>query len=448
MKNRISKVGTPLLLLYLILSPFSSFAEETPSEVGLRDKPSQAPDKIEVKPKTRDLEISKRLDEIMQSTNWFTNLQVEVKNGVVFLSGNTKNQQFKDWAGDLTRNTQDVTAVINKIVIVEPSVWDLQLITKEMLLQAKKIARALPSILFGSLILFIAWVLARLLYKLILLFFRNKGHSLLIHELIARGLSLLIFLFGIYFIFEMADLTTMALTVISGTGLIGLILGIAFRDITENFLASILLSMQNPFHEGDLIDLIPPVSSHILTGYVDRLTLRVTILVTPEGNHLQIPNATVYKSNIRNYTTNPNRREDFIITIGTGCSISKAEELALKVIVSHEAVLKSPEPLVLVDSLTQDVVNLRIYYWINSKKHNWLKVKSKIIRLIKQSFQSEGIDLPWQETSQCKELKEAPRTKSETESTHDHQKNETKGITSESRIPEKGENFLDPNKTN
>lgn len=64
---------------------------------------------------------------------------------------------------------------------------------------------------------------------------------------------------------------------------------------------------------------------------------------------------------------------------------------ALKVLVSDKAILKKPEPLVLVDSATKDLVNLRIYYWIDIRKSNWLKVKSSVIRLIKQSFCMEDI---------------------------------------------------------
>ena len=125
-------------------------------------------------------------------------------------------------------------------------------------------------------------------------------------------------------------LSKMALTIISGTGLIGIILGIAFRDLAENFLASILLSLQNPFHTHDLIDLVNPTTGFTITGYVERLTLRVTILLSLDGNHVQIPNATVYKSNIINHSSNPNHRETFLVNIGSNCSTSKAVDSALK----------------------------------------------------------------------------------------------------------------------
>ncbi len=175
-------------------------------------------------------------------------------------------------------------------------------------------------------------------------------------------------------------LTTLALTILGGTGIIGIILGIAFRDITENILASIFLSIQNPFNNGDLIEIEGTI------GYVQRLTLRATVLLSLEGNHIQIPNATIYKGQIRNFTSNGRRREDFVIGIGYEDSVPKAQEIALRTLLEHPAILKIPEPWVLVDSLGKAVVNLRIYFWLDGRKHSWLKVKSSVIRLVKKAF--------------------------------------------------------------
>jgi small-conductance mechanosensitive channel len=410
-------------------------------EPKLHEKPSQVPERIAANPETPDQVIGLRLEEIMKSTGWFKEPKVTVEEGVVFLYGETKNHQFKDWAGDLAHNTQDVTAVVNKIVVLEPSIWDVHMVAHELQDQARKILRALPAILFGGVILFLSWLAARLVYRIFPKIFRHKVNQSLVHEVFARAVSILVFLLGIYFIFEMADLTTMAITVLSGTGLIGIIVGIAFRDITENFLASVLLSVQNPFHAGDLIDIVCPTTGYAVTGYVDRLTLRVTILVLLDGNHLQIPNATVYKSNIRNYTSNPNRREDFTIAIGTNCSVSKAVEGALKVLIDNEAVLNDPEPLVLVDNLTKDAVTLHIYYWIDTRKNNWLKVKSSVIRLIKQVLQEAEVCAPTHGAP-----KEVSRTKSETKTHSDHGHKKIKGLSSQSRVPEGGKNLLNTKK--
>jgi hypothetical protein len=163
-----------------------------------------------------------------------------------------------------------------------------------------------------------------------------------------------------------SGLTQLALTVLGGTGLVGLVVGIAFRDITENFLASIFLSIQRPFETADLIE----VSG--VTGYVRQLNMRTTVVMTLDGNIAQIPNATVYKSTLRNFTTNANRREDFVVGIGYDEPIDRAQEIARGVLEGHPAVLSDPGPLVLADGLGKSTVNLRVYFWINGREHSWL----------------------------------------------------------------------------
>jgi small conductance mechanosensitive channel len=165
-------------------------------------------------------------------------------------------------------------------------------------------------------------------------------------------------------------------------------LGIAFRDITENFLASIFLSVQNPFRTGDLVEIVQ------ITGFVQALTTRATVLMTLDSNQVQIPNATVYKSNIVNFTSSPNRRVDFIVGIGYQDLISDAQKVALNVLETHPAVLKDPEPWVLVENLGSATVNLRVYFWLDGSQHSWLKVKSSVIRLVKRAFQTSGISMP------------------------------------------------------
>jgi len=193
---------------------------------------------------------------------------------------------------------------------------------------------------------------------------------------------------GIYIVFHVADLTNVALTILGGTGLLGIVLGIAFRDITENFLASIFLSVQNPFHSGDHVDI------NGNTGFVQRLTIRATLLMTLDGNHMQIPNSTVYKSSILNYTSNPNQRFSFVIGIGYDASVTSAQDLATKIFEKHPAVLREPEPLVLVDKLASSTINLMFYIWVDGSKHNVLKVKSSVLRQIKTAYIAEGISMP------------------------------------------------------
>jgi len=212
--------------------------------------------------------------------------------------------------------------------------------------------------------------------------------SPLLRDVLARFGGFLFFLVGVYIILQVAGLARLALTVMGGTGLVGLAIGIAFRNITENFLSSVFLSIQRPFQTGDLLDVADTL------GYVERVTSRNTVLMTLDGNMVQIPNATVYKSILRNFSSNPNRREDFVVGIGYENMVPKAQEVALKVLTEHPAVLKDPEPWVLVDRFGKATVDLRVYFWLDGSQHSWLKVKSSVMRLVKRAFQENGISIP------------------------------------------------------
>ncbi len=353
-----------------------------------KEEISQVPAKVDVKPVARDEEIRKRLQSVLDATGWFTAPQVRVEEGVVFLSGRTDSDDLKKWAGDLARNTQDVVAVANRMEVPEPSVWDFGPAWGGLLVLWRDVIRSLPFFAFGLLVLSLSVGAGVVATRGVGALLRRRIRANLLRTVIARAAGVFVFFLGTYIVLRVSGLTQLALTVVGGTGLIGLAVGIAFRDITENFLASIFLSMQRPFETGDLVEVAG------VTGFVQQLNVRTTILMTLDGNLVQIPNATVYKSNLRNFTTNANRREDFVVGIGYDDSINEAQEIARKVLADHPAVLNDPEPSVLADSLGASTVNLRVYFWLNGREHSWLKVRSSVIRLVKLAFQQHGISMP------------------------------------------------------
>ncbi|TVQ00038.1 MAG: BON domain-containing protein [Planctomycetaceae bacterium] len=369
-------------------SPGDAVGGQAEASAADRDDLATAPTKVDVNPVAFDDEIRKRLQSVLDATGWFTEPGVEVREGVVFLNGQAETDELRRWAGDLARNTQDVAAVANRIEVLEPSVWDFSPAWRASLVLWRDFVRSLPFFFFGLLILTLSAATGVLATRGTRMFLRQKIQARLLRNVIARGMGVLVFLIGVYIILRVSGLTQLALTVVGGTGLIGLAVGIAFRDITENFLASIFLSMQRPFETGDLVEITG------VTGYVQQLNVRTTILMNLDGNLVQIPNASVYKNNLRNFTTNANRREEFIVGIGYNDSINEAQEIARNVLADHPAVLNDPEPLVLVDSLDRSTVNLRVFFWLNGREYSWLKVRSSVIRLVKLAFQKHGITMP------------------------------------------------------
>ncbi|MEO8496270.1 MAG: mechanosensitive ion channel family protein [Planctomycetota bacterium] len=388
------RVGSTILLLLLagslVARPTS--AQEAPAQknpTGVADESiSQVPTRIDVEPVAEDADIATRLTRILDATGWFEEPKVRVAEGVVFLTGRVDDEQHKQWAGQLAGNTQAVVAVVNRIEVAEKSMWDISPAWLELQSLGAETVQNSPLMAIGLLLLVATWFASKSSVRSARWLLRRRLHSALLRDVAARAVAVPVFLLGLYLVLKVSGLTRLAMTVLGGTGILGLILGFAFRDIAENFLASILISMQRPFASGDLIEVAG------CKGFVQSVNIRSTLLMTLEGNHVQIPNATIYKETITNFTANPKARFDFAVGIGYDDSISEAQSVGLSVLRDHPAVVDEPEPLVLVESLGAATVNLRIYFWVDIAKYSQLKVRSAVIRLTKRAFEAAGISMP------------------------------------------------------
>lgn len=339
--------------------------------------------KVDVAPLAHDDEIQARLTKILRVAGLIENPQVKVKDGVVFLTGRTALDANKQWAGDLARNTEDVVAVVNHLEVVHGAIWDFSPAFDSLKQMEINLVRSLPLIASGLLILALAYAAAIMATRWMRRGLENRVYAPLLREVFARCAGFLVLIIGLYITLRIANLTHLALTIMGGTGLLGLVLGIAFGNITENFLASILLSMQQPFRVGDLVRIEDTL------GYVQRLTTRTTVITTVDGNEVQIPNATIYKSVIRNFSTMPNSRVDFTLSVPRA-HVEWSQQAAIKVITEHPLVLHEPEPSVLIDSATDATATLKAYFWINGRENSWLKVRSSVMRLVLHAIDQVG----------------------------------------------------------
>ncbi len=371
-------------LLYLAGGPV--LAQNTP---GNEDIPaSDTAREVAVTPGARDTQIAARLESILEASAWFDPLSVSVRQGIVFLDGQTETDERREWAQQLALRTQDVVAVVNRIEVQRPISWDLTPTWRELERLVDRAQWFAPLTVVSILILFIFWLLSLGTASLTRRLLRRRVTSPLLVDIAARGIALPVFLIGLYFVLQIAGLTRLAVTVLGGTGLVGIILGLAFREIAENSLASILLSARNPFRTGDWIRIGD------YQGIVQNLNMRTTILLTLDGNHIQIPNSLVFKSVVTNFSSNPNRRTEFTVGIGYANSIVQAQDLIISILRAHPAVLEDPEPIAIVDELGPSTVNICVQFWFNGKSYSIFKVRSSLMRQVKRALQQAGISMP------------------------------------------------------
>lgn len=206
--------------------------------------------------------------------------------------------------------------------------------------------------------------------------------------LIRNVVRTVIVLAGILVALDLLNATSLVGAVLGSAGVVGLVVGFAFRDIAENYIAGILLSLRRPFEPGDHVRIDDR------EGRVVALSSRATMLMTLEGNELRVPNAVVFKAIILNYTRNPRRRFEFTITIDESQSIRQSQTLALERIAGVDGVLADPGPSWTIAEYTPSGIVLRFFGWVDQTRSDLGKARSESIRQVKAAFAQAGIISP------------------------------------------------------
>jgi len=209
-----------------------------------------------------------------------------------------------------------------------------------------------------------------------------------VRDLVRQVVQVAVVFTGVILALQLLDATALLGSMVGALGIIGLAIGFATRDTVENYIASVLLSIRQPFRRDEHIDVDG------IAGKVLRLTPRATVLMSLEGNHVRIPNSKVFKATITNYSRNPLRRFEFTVGVDTGIDLNEPRVLAVKTLGELPGVLKTPPPLCLVEALGDSNVLLKVQAWIDQGDTDFLKARSEAQRLVKEAFDDAGIVMP------------------------------------------------------
>lgn len=218
----------------------------------------------------------------------------------------------------------------------------------------------------------------------------GKAHDPLFAHFVAQLTKIVVIVVGLLLVLRVLGLTGIATGLMTGAGVSALVFGFAFKDIGENFLAGIILAFNRPFSMHDAVEVEGTL------GYVVGLGFRVTHIKTFDEKDVFIPNATLVKETVTNLTRDGLLRMDFVVGIAYEDDIAVATELISKAISGTEGVLHTKEPFVIIDELAASTVNLKVFFWTDTKDYRKgvLVTKSLVIKKVKESLVENGITLP------------------------------------------------------
>lgn len=189
-----------------------------------------------------------------------------------------------------------------------------------------------------------------------------------------------------------AGLGGIATGILTAAGASALVLGFAFKDIGENFIAGIILAFNRPFDIHDTVQ----IGENF--GKIKGLEFRYTKLKTFDGKDVYIPNSDVLTEPVTNFTEDGFFRWNFTVGIDYENNIEGAKELIMEVLRKEPTVIEDEEHMnfVIEDELATSTVNLKVFFWVDTKDFRKFAMvtKGKVIRKVKESLMSNGYYLP------------------------------------------------------
>ena len=342
---------------------------------------------IQTPPAVSDASIKSRISAIFDEIESLNRVTVEVNHGVVRLAGEVPSSSAVARAEDLALRVNGVVTVENEIdrsLSVEDSATPFFGDPSDTW---GSVVRALP--LYGiALGVFLTIALIGHLVASWRSFWRWILPNPFLVELVSGAFRIVLLLVALVVAMSILGATTVMGTILGGAGVIGLAIGISVRDTLENYISSIMLSVRQPFRANE----------HVLIdeyeGKVMRLTSRATVLMTMDGNHLRIPNSTVFKAVILNYTRNPERRFEFDLGVDAADDPVAAMQLGLDKLKSLRFVLDHPEPEAFIQTVGDSNIILHFMGWVDQAQTNFAKGRGLAIAATKDVLEESGFTLP------------------------------------------------------
>jgi len=208
----------------------------------------------------------------------------------------------------------------------------------------------------------------------------SKDHLEIILKLISYTIITVAVLF-----FVLPALDVEASSILVAGSVVGLVIGFASQSIVGNLISGIFLMIERPIKVGNLVNIDGN------SGSVEDISLISTIIRTYDGLYVRIPNQSVFTTNITNYVANVARRFEYVVGIRYTDDADQAIAIIKDIIREHPFALKNPAPMLFVDTLGDNAVNIIVRIWAPST--DWYGIKTELLWIIKKTLEENGIEI-------------------------------------------------------
>ena len=205
---------------------------------------------------------------------------------------------------------------VHKLMTSE--IWNGRMLSD--LLTLEFLATAAGSVLGAVAILLMGWILSAWVQRRIVQLSKKNRHlDDMLFEFLASIMRYVIMGFTVMFVLNTFGVKTTSVVAIIGAA--GLAIGLALQGTLSNVAAGVMLILFRPIKIGDFVEVAGKM------GTVKEISLNFTEMADVSNVQVIVPNAQVWGNIITNYSTNPQRRAEWVFGVGYGANLKDAETI-------------------------------------------------------------------------------------------------------------------------
>lgn len=169
-------------------------------------------------------------------------------------------------------------------------------------------------------------------------------------------------------------------------GVLSIALGFAAQTSVSNLISGLFLIFEKPFIVGDFIE-VAENKGEVLS--IDLLSMRIK---TTNNLLVRVPNESVMKSTVINYSHFPIRRYDLIFAVSYKEDLEKIRRIVLDIVENNPYCLDAPDPVFTVEKMADYFLDIKVGVWGESK--NILNLQTTFCQDMRSAFIRNNVELP------------------------------------------------------
>lgn len=264
-------------------------------------------------------------------------------------------------------------------------------VSEKLLGWMNSLIEGLPNFALAIVVMIVAYFIAKYANKIVHKLMSSKVKQQSVVNMISKLTSVVIIMSGIFLALGILDLSKTLTSLITGAGVLGLIIGLALQGTLSNTISGIVISFRDKIQIGNWVE------TNDFAGEIMDINLKNFTLKETDNNIVIIPNKTILETPMKNFSLTPYMR----ITVDCGVEYRADLEFVEKLVKTTLAntfkkIDDNKPPEFFFTEFGDSSINFKCRFWVEATRNvHKLEATNRAIIAIKKAFDAEGINIPF-----------------------------------------------------